>query len=376
MRNWLNWLATIRRADAATQQRGQMVVFLALGLSGLTLLGMVFLLLDPPDNATNLIVALVILVLYSSVVVLTRLGYVAIGAFALALVVVIEPFIVFIITPEQGVVELIFLNLGLLIASLVLRPSQIWLLLVLALGSLIAVAFLLPDRFLVSSLHADILVNTMVLMVATTFFAFLGARGIQNALRQSQQTQSELAAANTVLNEVLAAQRAMTEDLQQSLAQQQQLNALVDTLSLPLIPVRDEVLVAPLIGSFDSRRMEQVQQRILEQVAAQRIRVVILDITGMPLVDEHSAQALLDIHRALRLLGARSMLVGVRAEAAQALVNLNVDLATLEPWATLQQVLEHLDAVRSAEQGNGTKGKASDDLPLRIVLPGANRRPL
>ena len=79
---------------------------------------------------------------------------------------------------------------------------------------------------------------------------------------------------------------------------------LVAALSLPIIPIEDDVLVAPLVGNIDSARAEQLLASVLEQVQAQRARAIMLDVMGVAVVDTYVAQALLRTADATRLLGA------------------------------------------------------------------------
>ena len=107
-------------------------------------------------------------------------------------------------------------------------------------------------------------------------------------------------------------------------------------LSTPLIPIAEGVLAMPLIGTIDAARAEQILQSLLDGVSAQRARVAILDITGVRVVDAQVASALINAAHAVRLLGAHVILTGIRAEVAQALVQLGADLSDLTTRSTLQ----------------------------------------
>lgn len=126
-------------------------------------------------------------------------------------------------------------------------------------------------------------------------------------------------------------------------AEQQQRAALADTvraLSLPVIPVLEGVLVLPLIGDFDAERIQDFTSTLLHSIEREKARVVLIDITGLPLLDSEGAAGLVQGVRAAGLLGARCVLVGVRPEIARALVSLDVSLETLATAATLQQALQ------------------------------------
>jgi len=107
-------------------------------------------------------------------------------------------------------------------------------------------------------------------------------------------------------------------------------------LSTPIIPLTDDLVVMPLIGTIDSNRAQQVIETLLEGVATSRATTAILDITGVPIVDTQVANALLRAAQAVKLLGARVVLTGIRPEIAQTLVGLGLDLNGIVTRATLQ----------------------------------------
>jgi anti-anti-sigma factor len=125
-------------------------------------------------------------------------------------------------------------------------------------------------------------------------------------------------------------------ELQTSLTEREQLLDTVRELSSPLLPIQDGLLVLPLIGVIDSARAGLIMQTLLEAIERHRARVVILDVTGVPLIDTAVAQALLRVAQAGQLLGAQIILVGLRPELAQTIVGLGITLNGLVTRANLQ----------------------------------------
>ncbi|HYF66291.1 MAG TPA: PAS domain S-box protein [Herpetosiphonaceae bacterium] len=107
-------------------------------------------------------------------------------------------------------------------------------------------------------------------------------------------------------------------------------------LSTPLIPVSDEIVIMPLIGSLDSQRAQAVLDTLLQGVSGTRARVAILDITGVPVVDTQIANVLLQAARSVQLLGAQVVLTGIRPEVAQTMVGLGVEMRGLVTRSNLQ----------------------------------------
>lgn len=151
-------------------------------------------------------------------------------------------------------------------------------------------------------------------------------------------------------NAELAGERARLQDLVHALEaerhQSTQLASLVRGLSLPVIPVLDGVLALPLVGDFDAERGDQLTDVLLQAIERQHAHTVLIDITGVPLIDTNGAAQLLRTVDAARLLGARCVLVGVRPEIAQSIVALGIDLVDLPTAATLQQAVAGIRNVK------------------------------
>jgi rsbT co-antagonist protein RsbR len=130
-------------------------------------------------------------------------------------------------------------------------------------------------------------------------------------------------------------QEAEREALQQQVIDAQR--SALRELSTPLIPITDDVVIMPLIGTIDSGRAQQVMETLLEGVAQHQARLVILDITGVSVVDTQVAQAFIQAAQAVRLLGAQVMLTGIQPQIAQTLVHLGVDLSGIQTQGNLQE---------------------------------------
>jgi rsbT co-antagonist protein RsbR len=153
---------------------------------------------------------------------------------------------------------------------------------------------------------------------------------LRNSLEQT------VADRTTSLQGALATVEQRETQLQQTLHELQASSAAIEALSAPVIPVLPGILVAPLVGVIDSARTVILAQSVLSSVEKQRAHVVIFDITGIPLVDTHVAQAIIQTAQAIRLLGADVALVGIRPEVAQTLVSLNIPLAEITTYSDLQ----------------------------------------
>jgi rsbT co-antagonist protein RsbR len=110
-------------------------------------------------------------------------------------------------------------------------------------------------------------------------------------------------------------------------------------MSVPVLSVTSSTLVLPLVGALDTARLRLLQDQALRAIERAPIRTLILDITGVPLVDSQVAQGLLMVVQAARLLGTEVLLVGIRPEVAQAIVGLGMSLPGLRTYNDLQSAL-------------------------------------
>ncbi len=179
---------------------------------------------------------------------------------------------------------------------------------------------------------------------------------LQEALNQAHERERELETLRASLEQTVAER---TASLQQTIAELRASQETVRALSAPALPVLPGVLVLPLIGAFDTRRIAELSDTALRAVDQRRAKVVIFDVTGITMLDTATAQALLHTAAAVRLLGAESWLVGLRAEVAQTIVGLGVDLRAFRTYASLEDaigVLVRGDDQRAAptRRGAGT----------------------
>jgi rsbT co-antagonist protein RsbR len=111
-------------------------------------------------------------------------------------------------------------------------------------------------------------------------------------------------------------------------------------MSTPVIRVHDRVLLLPLVGTIDSLRAQQIMETVLVRVTEDLAKVLILDIAGVPVVDTKVADHLLKTTAAVRLLGAKTILTGISAQVARTIVQLGVDISSMETQSRLQDGIE------------------------------------
>ncbi|HJZ48413.1 MAG TPA: STAS domain-containing protein [Roseiflexaceae bacterium] len=167
----------------------------------------------------------------------------------------------------------------------------------------------------------NLLVETITAVGVTVASAI--ARGAQ----RSAEANAHRLAEEKARVELQARELAEANDLMNAqLDQQRELLDLVATLETTAVPLAEGVLLAPIVGHVDTRRAQALTSRLLAEAGEQHARLVVLDISGVPLIDTAVAKALLNTAHALRLLGCEVTLSGITANVAMTLVQLGVGM--------------------------------------------------
>lgn len=133
----------------------------------------------------------------------------------------------------------------------------------------------------------------------------------------------------------------------------------IRVLSTPVLQVRERLLILPIIGVIDPQRARQLTEQLLQGIRTNRAKVVVIDITGVPVMDATVANHLVQTVEAARLLGATVIITGLSPEIAQTLVTIGVDLGKMNTVGDLQGGIEE------AERALGYRVAQLEDTPSR-----------
>jgi rsbT co-antagonist protein RsbR len=114
-------------------------------------------------------------------------------------------------------------------------------------------------------------------------------------------------------------------------------------LSTPVLPVREGMLILPIVGVIDPQRARQLTGQLLRGIRANRAKVVVIDTTGVPSINSTVANHLVLTVEAARLLGATAIVTGLSPEIAQTLVTIGVDLTKMYTVCDLRGGIEEAD---------------------------------
>lgn len=348
-------LLTVSHHDPDVQRRAQLLVVVNLIILGFLVIAGLLLLLLPAQRGTAAALGVILIILAGSLLLAVR----ARATFAACLL--LAPLLVgpvaIVLSRGSLIITLFFLSLAVFVGSLVLRPQQVWAVGLLALAGLgLARARVGPNPF-DGQLYPNLVFGPAFMIVLATLLGYLGARASRRALDASEQAHAEADAARLSLEQsnagLEAEVSARTAELRRALAEisaraeaQQQLLAevlsqreAIREMSVPVLPVSADTLVLPIIGALDSGRLHKLQAQALSAVEGARAHRLILDITGVPVVDAQVARGLVETIGALRLLGAEAVLVGIRPEVAQTIVGLGLQIEGISTAATLRAAL-------------------------------------
>jgi rsbT co-antagonist protein RsbR len=114
----------------------------------------------------------------------------------------------------------------------------------------------------------------------------------------------------------------------------------IRALATPVIQVWDQVLCLPVIGIVDSARTAEMMQGLLESIVREQARYAIVDLTGVEVVDTSTADHLIQLFRAARVLGVEGILCGIRPAVAQTIVALGLELGSVKTMRSLRDALK------------------------------------
>jgi rsbT co-antagonist protein RsbR len=362
MRALLLQLIVVHHAHEDAQRRGRNIIILAWGLILFAILSVTYSAFIDALSWRIIIPFVVSLAVHAGVIVLARGGRVD-RAGGIIVGMAIVGITGSAILNEERFILLILFPISLLIATATLPPLGIIISLV---GVLSGIGLVIgispsPHRALSpseSALFRDMLVFTIGMTCMLT--ALIGVlistgherlqRRLQDEARRADQSAQALQQLNNDLDRRVHMQtealQKMVQELEERAAQQERLlqeitaqREIIRELSLPILPVGRDILAAPLVGAFDGERLQQLQTTAFQRVEQTRAHILILDVTGVPVIDTHVAQGLAGLIQGVRLLGAETFLVGMRPEVAQTIVGFGIHFRDVSIFRDLESAI-------------------------------------
>ncbi len=134
--------------------------------------------------------------------------------------------------------------------------------------------------------------------------------------------------------------RAYQQELEEKLATIEKQRAAIRELSTPVMEVWDGVLCLPVVGVMDTARSAEMTTSLLAAVVEKKTRCVIIDITGIDVMDTRTVDHFMQMARAVGLLGSECVLTGVNPHIAQTVVHMGLDLSHIVTHRSLHEALQ------------------------------------
>lgn len=181
-----------------------------------------------------------------------------------------------------------------------------------------------------------------IVMIAVVIGGMMLARAVLDSERRQRDAAMvrALEAQHQAEQETALAQRQAAELEERSEAQSRLLE-LVGELETPSVVIGAGVLLAPIIGSLDSRRIARLGEKLLSDVSRQRARRLVLDLSGVAVIDTQVAQAIARLVSGVRLLGCEVTITGISARVALTLAELGVGFDQVQMARSPREALEY-----------------------------------
>lgn len=115
--------------------------------------------------------------------------------------------------------------------------------------------------------------------------------------------------------------------------------------AVPMMRIGQTLLVT-LQGDLDDAAVIRVEERLTEEVARTGASGMVIDVSGLSVVDSFIARVLARVVAMVRLLGSRAVIVGIQPAVAITLVELGVPMGHLDTALNLEQGLALLERLR------------------------------
>jgi rsbT co-antagonist protein RsbR len=320
---------TVDRTGEAFQLRLRFLRSAAAMIGIFTLISVGISLADPKIPANTIILQIGLIIACAIAYWLGRRGFDTVGGILLSIALIIA--ISFAGAPQDLIEQPLGVSyiIAIMVAGMVAGPGAT------IFTSALSLA-ILTYNVITSHSSSTAVYTTMLIIVVTGGLAWFVFRSQNRLLMNAQeQTQNALNSQHQLEERE---QALMVSYNQLSEANQLQADMLktIAELETPAIPLLDGVLVVPLVGHLDSRRMEHLSTSVLNSIHTRKVHTLIIDITGVQVIDTAVAKHIQGLGQAARLLGTRVMLTGISAEVATTVVMLGLDFGNFDTRAHLQ----------------------------------------
>jgi anti-anti-sigma regulatory factor len=354
------WLDDLPYPDLLQRRQAGLLQYLLLSLMGIALIDLLSTALTTTEVQLAIVFSATVVIfelLASGALLLLRRGHLRIAALVLVTTILVVLSALLVLTGvEANVPSLMAFVVPVCLAGFLFQRRGLWVTTAVSFAVVGTVAYLDSSQSpLVKLIASDtslsyaLVIFVFVVVLLALFLDRFGG-GFREALAAAAAREQELdhlrqsleatvAERTSRMEQALHDAEARADEQARLLMELEQQRAVVREMSVPVIPVSNSILVMPLVGVLDTERLRDLQAEALRSVVRTSARYLVLDITGVSLVDSQVAQGIMTVVEALRLLGAVAILVGIRPEIAQTIVGLGLHLRGLQTYSDLRLAL-------------------------------------
>jgi len=165
---------------------------------------------------------------------------------------------------------------------------------------------------------------------------------LTDSMRDKKMSGEDAAAMKTAVTKLLNMDNTIIVSTFMAMTQQkisEQTEAIMQ-MSTPVAAIWDGILLLPIVGIIDSGRANEIMNSVLNKILETHAKVIILDISGVAVVDTAVANHLIKITKASALMGCHCTITGMSPAVAQTIVELGIDAQSITTTANLHDSLK------------------------------------
>lgn len=114
---------------------------------------------------------------------------------------------------------------------------------------------------------------------------------------------------------------------------------MIHELSSPIISLSEDIALLPLVGDIDTDRAKKVMENTLHECSSQEVKHLLIDLSGVLIIDTMVAHQIFQLIQALKLVGVTCTLSGIRPEIAQTAIQIGINFDDLSVVSNIHQAL-------------------------------------
>ena len=178
---------------------------------------------------------------------------------------------------------------------------------------------------------------------------------------------SELSSTRIQNQQAMEAIEKSKKDLEEKLETIEAQRLAIRDLSTPIIELWEDILTLPIVGVVDTQRSVEMTQRLLHRIVESRARCVIIDITGVEVVDTMTANHFIKMVASARLLGAYCVVTGISPNIAQTLSQIGVSFQDVPTLRSLKEGLRECFVYLRARRGHNENAQERSAAPAKTA---------